>query len=351
MKAALFLNGNTFEIKETPEPVPGPDEVKLRIRAAGICGSDLHGWRSGKLWFPEAAPLILGHELAGEVTEIGESVKRIKKDDRVVVQPQITCGKCPSCLEGTYQLCPSVKHIGIWFNGGFAQYATVPEINAFTIPDDLPFDIASMTDVYGCALHCFHRIRPVLRDSVVIIGTGPIALSTAQILKLKSRCRIITVGRREPALRKAREAGAADATVNITTQDPIAEIQALTKGRGADVVVEAVGGEAGTLEMAFEMAALDGAITVMGEFFGKGLIHLQTGMEKQIDLLWSTGYGNWEGASEFEETIDLLSMETADAEKMITHRFPLEDLRAGFAAAENKAMSNAVKVLIIPAGD
>ena len=131
MKAVFFLDGNTFEIRETPEPGPGPGEVKLHVKAAGICGSDLHGWRNGQLWFPEAAPVILGHELAGEVAEVGKNVKKTRKGDRVVVQPQVTCGKCTACLKGAYQLCPSVKHIGIWFNGGFAEYTTVPENNIF----------------------------------------------------------------------------------------------------------------------------------------------------------------------------------------------------------------------------
>ncbi len=351
MKAAVFLDGRTVEIKEVPEPTPKIGEVKIRVKSAGICGSDLHGWRSGKLWFPEAAPVILGHELAGEVVSVGKLVKNIREGDRVTVQPQITCGKCYACLKGTFQLCPSVKHIGIWYNGGFAEYVTVPEKNAYKILDNLDFNVASLADVYGCGVHCYNRVGKGFNEYVVVIGTGPIALSTAQIFKLRSNSKIIVIGRREEVLKKALEIADADEIINISKQEAVKEINKLTSGKGADVVIEAVGGQADTLDIAFNIVALDGIIGIMGEFFNKGLVPLQTGMEKQIDLLWSTGYGNWEGESEFQSAIDLLSSKQLKANEIITHCFPLEKIKEAFEVSNSKAKYNSIKVIITPIDD
>ena len=348
MKAAVFTNGNTIEVKQIPTPEPKADEVLIKVAAAGICGSDLHCWRSGKLWFPDAAPVVYGHELAGEISATGDAVKNFCVGDRVVVQPMITCGKCYACSKGTFQLCPQVQHIGIWFNGGFAEYAVIPEANAFRIPDKLSFDVASLTDVYGCAVHCANRITPDSAQTIAVIGTGPIALSTAQILRLENHISLIMVGRRDSVLQKAKQIGAADEIINIKKQNPVEVIKKLTNGKGADIVVEAVGGIAETLDTAFEMVASDGCVVIMGEFFGKGLVPLQTGMEKQISLLWSTGYGNFQGVSEFRATIELLASGRVNACDLITHRFALGQITQAFETAENKACSEAVKVIINP---
>lgn len=348
MKAAIFTNGNTVEVKNVKDPIPKPGEVKIRVRAAGICGSDLHPWRSGSLWFPDAAPLIPGHEIAGEVVVVGDGVESINKGDRVAIQPQITCGKCHLCLNGTFQLCPEVKHIGIWYDGGFAEYVTAPKDNVFLIPDNLSFEVASTADVYGCGIHCYNRIRKRLSGTIAIIGTGPIALSTAQIIKQKGRCKVIVIGRRDEALERVKNIGAADAVINKAEENVPIAIGELTEGKGADIVVEAVGGFADTLSLAFEIVAGNGMVGIMGEFFNGGLVPLKTGMEKQIDLLWITGYGNWEGKSEFQSSLDILASGQVQADSIITHRFGLNKIREAFETADNKAKSNAVKVLIIP---
>lgn len=348
MKAAIFSSGNEVNVQEVSEPTPKANEVKIKVKAAGICGSDLHGWRSDKLWFPEVAPIILGHELAGEIVEVGSAVTRLKPGDRVAVQPQITCGKCRLCKMGLFQLCPDVRHIGIWYPGGFAEYTCVPESNAFLIPDGLSFEAASMVDVYGCAVHCSHRVNVKVEDTVVVLGTGAIGMTTAQVLRLQGPRQLIIVGTRDESLVVAKKVGAADVTINLKKTDPISAIDELTGGNGADIVIEAVGGQADTLKTAFEVAALNGTIGIMGEFFGSRPIPVQRGMEKQINLLWVTGYANWNGISEFGTTVYLLASGRVDPTAIITHRFPLEQIREGFEAAADKIKSGAVKVLILP---
>ena len=348
MKAAIFTSGNEVNVQGIDEPTPKDNEVKIKVKAAGICGSDLHGWRSGKLWFPEAAPVILGHELAGEIVEVGSAVNRLKPGNRVTVQPQITCGKCHVCKIGFFQLCPDVRHIGIWYPGGFAEYTCVPEANAFLIPDELSFESAAIVDVYGCAVHCTHRVNVKVEDTVVVLGTGAIGMTAAQLLRLQRPRQLIIVGSRDESLAIAKKVGAADVTINLKKTDPISAIDKLTGGSGADIVIEAVGGEADTLKTVFEVVAPNGTIGIMGEFFGSKPVPLQRGMEKQINLLWVTGYADWNGSSEFGATIDLLASGRVDSTGIITHRFPLEQIREGFEAAANKVKSHALKVLILP---
>jgi len=348
MKAAVFTDGRTVEVADVPLPAPKAGEVQIRVRAAGICGSDLHGWRSGDLWFPEAAPVVLGHELAGDVSAVGSGVESFSEGDRVSVQPQITCGECYACRKGVFQLCPNVRHIGIWYDGGFAEYAVAPEGNVYKIPESMSFDVGAIVDVYGCAVHCLHRMEEHAADFIAVIGTGSIGVSAAQVLRASRDSRVIVLGRRDEALERIKSIHAADEVVNVKGADAAAEVRRITGGKGAEIVIEAVGVKSETIATAFEIVAPDGVVGVMGEYFGAGEVPIQRGMEKQIDLLWVTGYGKWNGADEFQETIELLGSSRVDGESIITHRYPLEAIAEAFDAADNKAASNALKVLVTP---
>lgn len=348
MKAAVFTDGRTVDVRDIPTPAPKDGEVQIRVRAAGICGSDLHGWRSGDLWFPEAAPVVLGHELSGEVSAVGSGVGSFSEGDRVSVQPQITCTECYTCRRGVFQLCPNVRHIGIWYDGGFAEYAVAPEANVYKIPENMSFDVGSIVDVYGCALHCLHRMEDHTADFIAVIGTGAIGVSAAQVLRASRDSRVIVLGRRDEALERIKTIQAADEVVNVKAKDAVAEVKRITGGTGARIVIEAVGVKPDTLVTAFEIVAPDGTVGVMGEYFGAGEVPIQQGMEKQIDLLWVTGYGKWSGADEFQETIDLLGSGRVDGESIITHRYPLEAIAEAFDVADNKAASNALKVIVTP---
>lgn len=349
MKAAVFTNGRAVTVREIAQPEPGPGEVLVRVRAAGICGSDLHSWRSGELWFPEAAPLIPGHEIAGDVVACGKNVDILKAGDRVAVQPMITCGTCRVCREGSFQLCPSIHHVGFWFPGGFADYVVVPQANAYLIPDTLSYEIASLADVYACGLHAVHRLSIASGQSVAIIGTGPIALASGQLVRRLCSSRVLMVGRRQTILEAAVGCGAADEVLNIGRVDPAEGMPSMTNGAVADLVIEAVGGtRTETLALAFHLAAPNGRVGVLGEFLGTGLVPLQRGMEKQLDLSWVTGYGDWRGRSEFRDTLDLLAAGGVQAASLITHRFPLARIADAFVSADSKSASGAIKVLIMP---
>lgn len=224
----------------------------------------------------------------------------------------------------------------------------MPESNAFLIPDGLSFEAASMVDVYGCAVHCSHRVNVKVEDTVVVLGTGAIGMTTAQVLRLQGPRQLIVVGTRDESLVIAEKVGAANVTISLKKTDPISAIDEMTGGNGADIVIEAVGGQNDTLKTAFEVAAPNGTIGIMGEFFGSRPVPVQRGMEKQINLLWATEYGDWNGISEFGTAINLLASGRVDPTAIITHRFPLEQIHEDFEAAADKVKSGAVKVLILP---
>ena len=189
MKAALFYGGPDIRVETVPDPVPGPGEVLVRVRAAGVCGSDLHRYRNKD--DRRAEPSMTGHELAGEVAAVGPGVTGLTAGQRVGVEPRhlVSCGHCRWCLRGDTELCPEVgmengKHMG---STGFAEYSLEPAHNCYPLPDTLPFDEAAILDVYAVAVHALHRV-PVepMKCSAGRSGTGDQCISGARKVNPKA---------------------------------------------------------------------------------------------------------------------------------------------------------------------
>jgi threonine dehydrogenase-like Zn-dependent dehydrogenase len=350
MKAALFYGGTDIRVEEVPEPVPGPDEVLVRVRAAGICGSDLHGYRES------AAPgtsrgHMRGHELAGEVAALGPGVDGLALGERVGVEPRhlVSCGHCRWCRRGDTQLCPELgmvrgKRV---HSTGFAEYSLESAANCYLLPDDMPLSEAAILDVYAVAVHAAHRVPAGPADTVVVLGTGAIGLATAQVVRATGAGRVIVVGRREAPLVVARRLGC-DEGINTAQVDAVEAVRAITGGDGADVVYEAVGGTADTVAQAVEISTRGGQIGVIGAF--RGVQTLDTGacMRKELSVHWVWSYGTWSGAPEFRIALDMLASGRVDAGPLITHRFPLVRIGEAFSTAAAKGTSGAIKVLVVP---
>lgn len=349
MKAALFTSGHDIRLEEVPAPQPGPGEAVVRVRAAGICGSDLHGYRD-----PERStrhPRTAGHELAGEIAALGPGVTGLAVGQRVGVEPRhlVSCGHCRWCRRGDTQLCPQLGMVGDQrvHSTGFAEYSLESAAHCYPLPDALPTEVAAILDVYAVAVHAVHRVMVTPAETAVVLGTGPIGLATAQVARASGAGRVIVVGRRADPLRVARQLGC-DATVNAAEEDVPAAVRALTGGAGAEVVFEAVGGQAETLAQAIEVAGRGGRIGVVGAFTGTQSLDPGLGMRKELSLHWVWSYGLWDGVPEFQIALDLLAGGRIDAAPLITHRFPLDQIAAAFAAADDKRTSGAIKVLVIP---
>jgi 2-desacetyl-2-hydroxyethyl bacteriochlorophyllide A dehydrogenase len=350
MKAARFYSGNDIRIEEVPDPQPASGWVLVDIEAAGICGSDLHGWRSGVMWRPELGVRTIGHELAGRVKALGRGVADLKIGQRVGVEPLVGCGSCRYCRIGDYHLCPDLSHIGLVYPGGFAEMTTAPRDKVFPLPDNVSMDVAGFLDVYACAVHAAHRVPLTVADTVVILGMGAIGLTAGQVAKVAGARRVIVVGTRDEPLKLAMEAKAADVVINLRKEKAVEAVQDLTGGRGADAVIEAVGGQADSVQMALDMVGKGGTVGIMGWYPDPQRIDLKPGMMKEVNFLWIWSYAKWKGIPEFQISIDLLAEGKVRGEPLVTHRLPLDRIIDGFVAADKKAESGAIKVIIKPRG-
>lgn len=351
MKAAMFYGGKDIRVEEVPDPVPGPGEVLIEVKAVGVCGSDLHSYRVRleRPWFPY--PYTSGHELAGVVAALGPGVTRLRVGDRVGIEPLhlIGCGQCRWCREGHYEACPTRGTVnGVRrHSSGFAQWDVAPEGNCYPLPEELSIEAASILDVYACGVHAVHRVPVRPSYTVVVIGTGPIGLSTAEAYKALGARQVIMCGRRDAILAQAKEI-VADEVINSAKVDPLKAVKELTDGEGANVVIEAVGGQAPTFGYALRMVAPNGTLGIMGMYTVPQTLDCQEAYRKQVQITWINSYSTWEGVSEFKIAMQMVTCGKFHPLQIITHRFPLKEIAAAFAAADNKRESGAIKVLVIP---
>ncbi len=352
MKAAMFYGGKDIRVEEVPTPVPGPGEALVKITAAGICGSDLHGYRvkPEKPWIP--FPHTTGHELTGVVADVGPGVTKVTVGQRVGVEPLhlIGCGQCRWCRQGHYHACPvrgrnpdgSVRH-----SSGFAEYDVAPENNLYVLPDAVSTDAAAILDVYACAIHTIHRVHAYPSHTVVVVGPGPIGISIAEAYRALGARQVIMLGTGDHALGLAKTF-ACDHIINTINVDPVQAVKDLTGGEGADVVIEAVGGHASTFATCMAMLAKQGTLGIIGMYQELQTLDTALAMQKEIEISWINSYAAWNGVPEFQITLDWIVSGRFQPERMITHKVPLDKIAEGFALATNRRESKAVKVLVIP---
>lgn len=346
MRAAIFYGPKNIKVEEIKKPEISGDEVLIRVKAAGICGSDLHFYK-GEAPVKVPSGTILGHELSGEVVAVGDEVERIKIGDRVGIEPLIGCGKCSFCRIGKYHLCKGLKHIGFAFGGGFAEYTKAPQEKVFKLPQNISYEEAVLLDTYAVSVHAIHKVRIDISDLVVILGGGTLGLTTMQIVKAAGAKKVVIVGRRDKGLQIAKYAGA-DITINTSKVNVVDEVRKLSGGLGADIVFECVGGFAPTLQQAIKITRPGGTIGIIGVFTKNPNLDFWSAHTKEISLIFIWSYANWRIKPEFETALELLASRKLKPIPIITHTFPLSKINEGFSALLNKKESNAVKVLILP---
>ncbi|MGH2458050.1 MAG: zinc-dependent alcohol dehydrogenase [Chloroflexota bacterium] len=350
MKTAMFYGGPDVRVEELARPEPGPGEVLVRVRAAGICGSDLHGYRQPRpgVTYPNRA----GHELSGEVAGLGPGVTGLAIGQRVGIEPMhlVGCGNCAQCRRGDYHICPhrGQREGKRLHSSGFSEYDLADARNVFPLPDHVSLDEAAILDVYAVAVHGVHRLPVQPFHTVVVLGTGAVGLTQGQVARALGARQVIVVGRRDEPLEVARAGGAADAVVNASAVDPVRAVLDLTDGAGADVVFETVGSHATTVQQACELAAFGGKVGVVGLFVDPISIDTRAAMRKELELRWVNSYSTWDGRREYQIALDLLAGGKVRADRLITHRVPLDRVAEGFAWADDKQRSAALKVLVIP---
>jgi len=351
MRAALFYGGKDIRVEEVPDPEPGPGEVLVRIRSAGICGSDLHNYR-GSRPTTQAVPWKQGHELAGEVVALGPGVAGMTVGQRVGIEAEhlVGCGVCRHCRAGQYHLCPSrgLKDGRPHASHGFAELDACAARNCFPLPDSVSMDAAALVDCYACGVHAILRAGVSPGDCVAVIGMGAIGLMLGQVARAWGAGRVIVVGTRRAPLDLALASGAADEVVVASESDPVEQVLSLTSGEGADAVFETVGGETQLVRQAMEMTRRGGTAAVLGLFTTPQTVDSAIGMQRELVVRWANSYSMWNGISEFQMALELVATERVDPALLITHHFPLDRIVEGFATADDKRKSGAIRVMVHP---
>ncbi len=332
------------EIRDMPRPEITADQELLRVRAVGICGSDLEMYHH-KITFPVRPPVILGHEFSGTVEAVGADVSDFRPGDRVVSETAAyICGKCAECRTGNYNQCPNRLGFGVLINGADAPYVAVRQGALHHVPDNVDLTEAALTEPLCVAYNALvvkSRIRP--GDVVVVLGPGPIGLMATQVARVAGASTIILAGlqRDSARMRIGQEVGATH-LVDLTTDDLPALVAELSGGRGADLVVDAAGPSA-TVKLAMEIVRRNGQITKIA-WGPKPLdLSLDPLLAKAVTLqgVFSHTWDTWERVLRLESTGQV------NLRALISHRVPLADWKVAFDALES---GEAVKALICPNG-
>ncbi len=256
----LFEPGQPVRMQEIEVPRLGPRDVRIRVRAAGVCHSDAH-YRSG-MTVSGPHPVTFGHEVAGEVEEAGPGVTAFKAGDRVCVHYLVSCGDCHYCNSGFEQFCAGGKMIGKHRDGGWADYIVIPERSVFQLPPEIPFEQgAIMMCSSSTSLHALKKARIKGGDTVAVFGIGGLGASAVQLAQALGALKVYAVDINPRKLALAEQLGAIP--VNASGGDPVAEIRRLTGGRGVDVAVEVIG-LPGTMRQAVQSLAILGRAAIAG---------------------------------------------------------------------------------------
>ncbi|MCW5978544.1 MAG: zinc-binding dehydrogenase [Bryobacteraceae bacterium] len=330
------------ELRDIAEPEPGPGQVKIHVHAAGICGTDLHIYYDEFRSWP---PVVLGHEVAGEVAGVGEGVSGIEPGARVTTETYFsTCGVCRYCRNGQSNLCLGRRSIGSAVNGGFTQYVLVPARNVHRLPERLDTASGALTEPLACVVHGVLNASTVAAgDTAVIAGPGVIGLLTLQVVKAAgARAVVLGTERDQRRLELARELGA-EFTVDVTKQDPEPLIRDIThEGLGADVVYECSGAGPAALQL-LSLARRRGRYVQLG-LFGKPVVwDLDQVVYRELVCTGS----NASVPSSWIRALQLLASGAVRAEPLISGIYDLTDWQRAFEAFEGKT---GVKTLLRPVG-
>lgn len=261
MKAAVLHGKRDITVEDRPDPVIDPDGVVIKVRACGICGSDLHLYNHGT-----PGDTIMGHELSGDIVEVGSNVSGIKEGERVAAITGRGCGECYWCLRGDWLRCPRMQLLGYGIDGGFAEYVSIPNFAvgkyAERLPDSVSYEVGATAEPLSVGLYAVNKSNPQPGDTVVVIGAGVIGLSAVMALRARGIDDIIVSGRRVNRLKLAEKYGAR-LVLDAATNDIAPVVQEVTDGKGADVVLECAG-TTETFLQALQLVHKGGKIGLVG---------------------------------------------------------------------------------------
>jgi len=318
MKAVRLVKvGQPLEMQDVPIPDVGPQDVLVKVIAAGICHSDAH-YRAG-VSPVRPLPMTLGHEVAGLVEEVGETVAGLQPGDRVCLHYMVTCGKCEYCNVGSEQFCTSGSMIGKYRPGGYAEYISLPSRSVFKLPEQIPFEQAAiMMCSSSTSFHALRKARLKAGESIAIFGIGGLGMSAVQLAYAMGALRVYGVDLNPDKLAVAEEYGAIP--IHAGQVDAVKELKHLTQGKGVDVALELIGLPV-TMQQAIECVGIFGRIALVG--LNEKTIEIDPYRElllKEAEIIGVSDHL----ASEIPTLIDFVLTGKLDLSKVISHTIPLE---------------------------
>lgn len=348
MEAAIYRGIGEMTIEDIEKPQVGPGAVLIKVKACAICGGDLRTFRHGHAAIKP--PIVLGHEIAGEIVEVAPDVTSYKIGERVIVAPGIGCGACSYCLSGWQNMCYTRKTIAHHYNGGFAEYVLVPAGairagNINRIPAEVTYLEASLAEPLACVINAQEVMNISLGDSVAVIGAGPIGCMHAELARARGAGKVFLINRSARRLEEAKQFGY-DAYIDLSTTDGVKAVMELTNGLGANVVIITAGTiEAQTLGIA--MASKMGKVCLFA-----GLPKDQSVIEfdaNHVHYRQITVYGAFSSAPRHNAlALEMIRSGKVSAKKLLTHLVSLTEIRQGMDVVDARA---GMRVTVSPCMD
>lgn len=346
MKALVLQEYNHFELQDMPQPEVRADEVLVQVKACGICGSDVHGMdgSTGR----RQPPIVMGHEAAGVIAEVGSKLTGWQVGDRVTFDSTVYCGECHFCRRGKVNLCDNRRVLGVAcddyrMDGAFAEYVAIPQRILYRLPDALTFEHAAMVEPVSVALHAVWRTPISLNDTAVVMGVGMIGLLVLQVLRASGCGTIVAVDIDQGKLDLAKELGA-DLALNPNECDVSEAIGQATEERGADVAFEVVG-ITPTVVSAVKSTGKGGTVTLVGNVSPEVAIPLQDVVARQISLR-----GSYASAGEYPTCLEMIAGGAVEVNPLVSAVAPLSEGASWFDRLYRKE-PGLMKVILAPEGE
>jgi len=336
----MRTGAGNVEIQEVPEPQPGPGEVMIQVKAAGICGTDIHIWKDE---YKSAPPMIMGHEGAGVIAALGEGVQGLATGDRVTAETFARfCGHCFFCKQGKINLCPERKSIGTHLNGFFTKYLIIRASAVHRLPEGISFWAGALSEPLACCVHGILERTPLSAgDWVLISGPGTMGLISLQLVKSGGgKAIVLGTGKDEERLALAKKLGA-DVTINVQSEDPAPRVLELTDGLGADLAIECAGAAA-SFNQCLKLVRKGGRISQAGLFGRTVEVDLELVAMKELEVIGFFSHL----PSAWDRGLKLMAEGKVLTEPLVSHHLPLTEWRAGFSLMEK---GEGLKVLLLPA--
>lgn len=343
MRAAVLYGPRELRIEDRERPTIGPGEMLLRVRAVGVCGSDVHTYAHGRIG-PTVlrSPLVLGHEFGGDIVQVADDVSSVGQGDRVAVDPAINCTRCELCLAGHPNLCDDLHFSGLWpDNGALVEYMAYPARLAYPVPESIDYGETVLLETLGIAIHATDLARLQGGHDVAVLGCGPVGLLVIQMARLSGATRIFATDRLGYRLDLAGQCGATDA-LDIGEGDPVDWVMEQTNGRGVDVVFEAAGA-AESPAQAVEMTGRGGTVCLVGiPVEDRTEFRASSARRKGLTIKLVRRMKHT-----YPRAIALTERGLVDLQPLLTHRFPLDRSEQAFELVEDYR-DGVIKAVIVP---